>query len=100
MNLRVYSLGVWQHKGWLAVLDRGLASKVEESSSGSVFFKRQNFQIARYDASSFHLPRAHCEKIALSKLFFFFLAALRSLQDLSSLTRDQTRSPSSGSMES
>ena len=30
-------LGVWWHKGWLAVHDRGLSSEVEESSSGGVF---------------------------------------------------------------
>ena len=32
--------------------------------------------------------------------FFFFLVMLRSMQDLSSLTRDQTQTPCSGSMES
>ena len=32
--------------------------------------------------------------------FFFFLAVLRSLQDLSSPTRDRTHAPCSGSLES
>ena len=32
-------LGVWWHKGWLAVRDRGLSSEVEESSSGGVSFQ-------------------------------------------------------------
>lgn len=31
-------LGIWQHKGWLAVLDRGLFRKVDKSSSESVCF--------------------------------------------------------------
>ena len=30
-------LGVWQHKGWLTVSDRGLSIRVEESVSGHVF---------------------------------------------------------------
>ena len=29
--------GVWWHKGWLAVPDRGLSREVEESSSGGSF---------------------------------------------------------------
>lgn len=29
--------GVWWHKGWLSVTNRGLSSKVEESLSGVVF---------------------------------------------------------------
>ena len=32
-------LGVWLHKGWLTVPDRGLSSEVEESPSG-VFSNR------------------------------------------------------------
>ena len=32
-------LGVWWHKGWLAIHDRGLSSEVEESSSGGVSFR-------------------------------------------------------------
>ena len=32
-------------------------------------------------------------------LFFFFLAALRGMRDFSSLTRDRTRDPCSGSVE-
>ena len=33
-------LGVWWHKGWLTVFDRGLSSEIEESSSGGVFSSR------------------------------------------------------------
>ena len=36
----------------------------------------------------------------LGIFFFFFLAALCSMWDLSSLTRDQTQAPCIGSMES
>ena len=43
-------LGVWLHKGWLAVLDRGLSSKVEANSSGGIFSNRQNLQEVRCDA--------------------------------------------------
>ena len=37
VNPRVVFLGVWWHKGWLVVLDGGLSSDAEDSSSGSVF---------------------------------------------------------------
>lgn len=33
-------LGVWWHKGWLTVRDRGLSSEVEESSSGGASFQQ------------------------------------------------------------
>ena len=33
-------LGVWQQKGWLAVLDRGLSTEVEDNSSEGVFSNR------------------------------------------------------------
>ena len=40
-----------------------------------------------------------CRDSASSFFFFFFLAALCSTWDLSSLTRDRTRPPCSGSVE-
>ena len=43
-------LCLWWHKGWLAILDRGLSSEVEESSSGGVFSNGQYLQVARCDA--------------------------------------------------
>lgn len=33
-------LGVWQHKDWLTVPDRGLFNGVEESLSGDIFSNR------------------------------------------------------------
>ena len=33
-------LGVWQHKNWLTVPDRGLFNGVEESLSGDIFSNR------------------------------------------------------------
>ena len=42
--------GIWWHVGHLAVPDRGLSSKIEESSSGNIFANTQNLQVARYDA--------------------------------------------------
>lgn len=43
-------LGVRQCKSWLVVLDKSLSNEVEESSSGGVFFNRQNLQLAKCDA--------------------------------------------------
>ena len=40
--------GAWWHKGWLAVPDRGLPSKVEVTPSGSVSASRCNLPVARY----------------------------------------------------
>ena len=33
-------LGVWQHKGWLMVPDRGLSSELEGTLSGGVLSNR------------------------------------------------------------
>ena len=41
---------VLQDKGWLEIPDKSLSSNVEEPSSESVFFKRENPQIARCNA--------------------------------------------------
>lgn len=37
MWLKSLFTGVWKHKGWLAVPDRGLSNKVEESLFGGIF---------------------------------------------------------------
>ena len=42
----------------------------------------------------------HCQEITPPHPTFFFLATLHSMQDLSSLIRDQTFAPCDGSMES
>ena len=42
----------------------------------------------------------HNFNICIPFHFFFFFTALRSIQDLSSLTRDQTHAPCTGNVES
>ena len=45
-------------------------------------------------------PSIEVESGPLRKTFFFFLAELHGIWNLSSLTRDQTHTPCSGSIES
>ncbi|XP_064448745.1 uncharacterized protein LOC135364545 isoform X6 [Mirounga angustirostris] len=41
--------GIWQHKVWLAVCDKGLSREVEENLCGGVFSNGETLQVARCD---------------------------------------------------
>ena len=84
---------LWSLVDWLAVPDRGLSSKAEESSSGGVLSTRQNLQVYKICFRSLS-PKSMLWNDCSTKTWLFLIEAIRPLQYWSS-----TPSISCGSKE-
>lgn len=86
----------WSEKG--KAQSQGLGERPHFTGQEEAIHKRQEHSANAGDPA-YHRHMHPCVGWINTKLFFFFLAAPRSLQDLSSSTRDQTLGSGSESAE-